>query len=118
MAQHNTAGKEGEALAAAFFKKRGYEILHQNWRYSRYELDLIALHNGKVHFIEVKYRSSKSFGMPEEKVTLKKFRNLTLAADEFLYQHPQYKYIQFDILSINKAGFDNPEYFLIEDIYF
>jgi putative endonuclease len=118
MAQHNTAGKEGEALAAAYFRKKGYDILHQNWRYSRYEIDLIALHHTTLHFIEVKLRNSKSFGMPEEKVTPKKFRFLSLAADEFLNQHPQYKYIQFDILSINKTGFDEPEYFLIEDIYF
>jgi putative endonuclease len=118
MAEHNIAGKEGEALAAAYFKGKGYEILHQNWRYSRYEIDLIALHNGKLHFIEVKYRSSKSFGMPEEAVTPKKFRFLATAADEFLYKHPEYKYIQFDILSINKRGFEDPEYFLIEDIYF
>lgn len=117
MALHNTLGKEGEQLACAYFIKKGYQVLHQNWRHAHYEIDLIAIKNGVVHFIEVKARSSKAFGFPEEKVTKKKFKFLASAADEFLFRHPHYKHIQFDILSINKVQ-NEEEYFLIEDIYF
>ena len=58
----------------------------------------------------------KSFGMPEENVTKKKFRFLTLAAEEFLFQHPEYKQVQFDILSINITGAEK-EFFFIEDVF-
>jgi putative endonuclease len=48
-------------------------------------------------------------------VTKKKIENLMKAAEEFLHQFPQWKRIQFNILSINIIN-DKPEFFLIEDV--
>ncbi len=117
MARHNEIGKQGEAWAAAYLTGRGYSILHCNWRYSHYEIDIIALKNNVLHFVEVKSRSSKSFGLPEDGVTKKKFQRLLQAADEFLFQHPQYRHVQYDILSITTFKNTPPEFFLIEDVY-
>ena len=117
MARHNDMGKEGEALAAAYLTDRGYTILHRNWRYSHYEIDLIALKENILHFVEVKCRSSQRFGLPEAGVTKKKFQNLLQAADEFLFQHPEYRHVQYDILSITTRMRAAPEYFLLEDVY-
>ncbi|MDB5253539.1 MAG: hypothetical protein JWP27_2708 [Flaviaesturariibacter sp.] len=117
MAQHNTAGKEGEALAAAYFTTRGYEVLHRNWRSGPHEIDIIATRGTMLHFIEVKYRSSTAFGPPEGKVTAKKFGFLTRAADAYLFRHRGYKHVQFDILSITAMPGLPPDYFLIEDVY-
>jgi len=118
MALHNLLGKEGELLATRYLRDKGYEVLYNNWRFSRFEIDIIATKNNRLHFTEVKSRSSKKHGFPEEKVTKQKFQFLAAAADEFLYRNPQYKHIQFDILSINKLPDGTAEYFLIEDIYF
>jgi putative endonuclease len=118
MALHNTLGKTGEDLAATYLSERGYQLLHRNWRYSHYEIDIIALKGNKLHFIEVKMRSSKQFGYPEEAVTKKKFQSLLNAADEFLHQHPNYQHVQYDILAINQYRNQAPVYFLIEDVYF
>jgi putative endonuclease len=115
MATHNDLGKNGEKLAKEYFEKNNYEILHLNWRHSHYEVDIIAGKNNVLHFIEVKSRRSKAFGNPEESVTKKKIENLMHAAEEFLYQFPQWKRIQFNILSINIIN-DKPEFFLIEDV--
>jgi len=117
MALHNTLGKKGEDLAATYLADSGYQLLHRNWRYSHYEIDIIALKGAILHFIEVKMRSSKQYGFPEEAVTKKKFQSLLNAADEFLHQHPQYRHVQYDILSINQYRDQPPEYFLIEDVY-
>lgn len=117
MAEHNVLGKLGEQLAEAYLKDRDYAILHRNWRYGRNEIDLIALRGSVLHFVEVKTRASNLYGFPEENVTRKKILNLFKVADEFLYRHPQYKEIQFDILSINKYGDEPAEYFLLEDVY-
>jgi putative endonuclease len=68
--------------------------------------------------VEVKSRSTKNYGLPEDSVTRKKFNNLLQAADEFLFQHPEYRHVQYDILSISTAQGKAPEYFLIEDVYF
>jgi putative endonuclease len=117
MATHIDFGKLGEQLAEDFLIKRGYTILHRNWRHSRYEIDIVALKNDLPHFVEVKTRSSKEFGEPEESVNKKKIRFLLQAADEFLFQNPEYKNFQIDILSINIHPQQEPQYFFIEDVY-
>lgn len=117
MAIHNQVGKDGENLAAGYLLKKGYEILHRNWRYSFYEIDIIARKNNKLHIIEVKTLNETSAGFPEDSVTKRKFKRLLNAADEFLYQHPEYRHVQYDILSITFRSNGEHEYFLIEDVY-
>ncbi|MEI6947256.1 YraN family protein [Paraflavisolibacter sp. H34] len=116
MAAHNEFGKRGEQMAEAWLLQKGYAILHRNWRHGHYEIDLIARKGEKLHFVEVKARSSQQFGFPEEKVNRKKFQCLLRAADAFLYRHPQFRHVQYDILAITTRG-EEAEFFLIEDVY-
>jgi putative endonuclease len=118
MAEHIDIGKLGEELAAAFFIKKNHSILFRNWRCGQKEIDLVTIINNTVHFVEVKTRSAKKFGFPEESVTRTKFRNLSYAAQQFLYMHPHYQRIQFDILSINILPDKSNELYLIEDVFF
>lgn len=117
MARHNKTGQSGEKLAQQYFTDKGYTILHVNWRHSHYEIDIIAQKEDKLHFIEVKTRSNKKFGNPEESVGPKKMQNLMKAAEEFLHQNPGWKKIQYDVLSVNFNGQQIPEYFLLKDVY-
>ena len=69
MAQKIELGKSGEALIADYLKKKGYLIIDQNWRIKGGEIDLIAISPDEVVvFIEVKTRSSESFGHPLEAI--------------------------------------------------
>src|SRR5687768_11572065 len=99
MSVHNAFGRQGEDLAQAYLEARGYTILHRNWRHSYYEIDIIATRGPWLHFIEVKSRTSNRYGHPEEKVNREKFKRLLQAADEFLFQHPQFRQVQYDILA-------------------
>jgi putative endonuclease len=117
MAKHIDTGKTGELLAETFFSEHGYTVLEKNWRHSRWEVDIIASKNNVLHFVEVKTRRTKNYGLPEEKVGNKKIKNLINAAEEYLYLHPEWKRIQFDILSIILNNDKVPEFFLIEDVY-
>ena len=117
MALHNQLGKKGEQMAEEYLLQHGYVVLHRNWRHSHYEIDIIAIKNEVLHFVEVKLRSSKTFGLPEQNVKRKKFQSLLRAADEFLFQNQQYRHVQYDILSINIFSSGKPEFFLIEDVY-
>ena len=117
MAQHNLTGNTGEALAAVYLSEKGFKIMHQNWRHSHWEVDIIAEKAGILHFFEIKTRLTKKFGHPEDGVDKKKIQNLINAAEEYLYQHPQWKRIQFNILSITILKDEPVEYFLIEDVY-
>lgn len=117
MATHNQVGKTGEDMAALFLEKNGYEIIYKNWRYSYYEIDIVAKKNNKLHFVEVKTRSSSAHGHPEQSVNKKKFKFLQKAAHEYLQQNPGHKWIQYDIVSITFHKNQQPEYFLLQDVF-
>lgn len=117
MAQHNDLGKEGEALALEYLRKNDYEILHCNWRYLKCEIDIIAEKDTKLHIFEVKCRHFFPGAFPEESVSKKKFGFVKKAAEEYLYKHPHYRHIQFNVLSITFHKYKEPDFFLIEDVF-
>jgi len=117
MAEHNLTGISGESMAAKYLVENGYRILHQNWRHSHWEVDIIAEKDGILHFFEVKTRRTKKFGHPEDGVDNKKIQNLINAAEEYLNQEPQWTRVQFNILAITMLKDEPVEYFLIEDVY-
>lgn len=118
MAKHNETGVKGEEIAENFLQTKGYKILHRNWRWERKEVDIIAETNGLLVFIEVKTRSTAYFGFPEDAVDHKKQDFLKLAAEEFLYQNPEYTQIRFDIISIITQKETIKEIMHFEDAFF
>ncbi len=117
MAKHNDTGTLGEKMAIEYLSGNGYIILHQNWRHSHWEVDIIASKNTFLHFIEVKTKRTRRFGNPEEQVSNKKMKHLINAAEAYLYINPQWKHIRFDILSILITSDKPVEFFLIEDVF-
>ena len=88
MTNHQLTGNEGEELAAGWLQRKGFVLLHRNWRYSYYEVDIIAHFNNVLHFIEVKTRRNKKFGEPEEAVDDKKIMRLMEAGEAFSISIP------------------------------
>ena len=111
-------GNQGEELAANYLFKKGYTILERNWRFRHWEVDIIASKDRFLHFIEVKTRHSLRFGRPEESITRDKMSNLRNAAEEYQYLHPEWKFIQFDVLAITIINEEVKEVLMIEDVYF
>jgi putative endonuclease len=116
MARHNETGRMGEDLATEWLSAQGFTLLHRNWKHSYFELDVVASKNEVLHFIEVKTRTSATYGHPEEGVNAQKLERLMNAGEEFLHQHPQWKRIQYDVLSIRLHKYKAPEYFFLEDV--
>jgi putative endonuclease len=86
----NEKGRIGEALAAMFLKKRGYEVIERNYRIREGEIDLIARKGGEIIFIEVKTISSreKEAGKsPEEAIDHRKRARLRKAIASYLARH-------------------------------
>ena len=63
------AGREGEAAAAAYLRKKKYEVIGANYRCRFGELDLIAKKQELVIFVEVKLRKNSEHGYAREFVT-------------------------------------------------
>ena len=115
---NKTTGNLGEELAVNYLSEKGYKVIERNWRFRHAEVDIIAEMNGRLHFFEIKTRSSDMYGHPEESISKKKMVNLRNAAEEYQYLHPEWKYVQFNVLAI-KMFFDQPvEIMLFEDVYF
>jgi len=107
----------GENMAANYLIQHGYKILQRNWRYKHLEIDIIASKNGLLHIIEVKTRSSIQFGFPEQFIKSQKMQFLKNAAAHFQYENPQWKYLQFDIISIILNNSKQWELLFIEDVF-
>ncbi len=117
MAEHNELGQLGEELARAWLEENGYKVLHQNWRYSSYEIDIIATKGKFLHFVEVKARNYSRYGHPEDNVGRVKFKRLQRAADAYINKNPGHEWIQYNILAITFFTNREPEYFFIEDVF-
>ena len=117
MALHHELGEKGEQMAADWLTQNGYQILHRNWTFGCYEIDIIATRGEFLHFVEVKARKYNPYSHPEDSVGKKKFKNLQQAADHYLYLNPGYDWIQYDILAITMHRDGKVEYFLVEDVF-
>lgn len=100
--RHNIdLGASGEGLARKFLKKLGYSILFNNYRSYLGEIDIVARDKDTICFIEVKTRSNRNFGLPQEAVTRRKQRQLTRLAAEFLKENNlSGQSARFDVVSV------------------
>ena len=96
-------GQEQEAKAACFLKTQGYQILEQNYRCKRGEIDLVAREGQYLVFVEVKYRSTNESGLPEEAVDLRKQRQISRVAAWYLTEKGLdiYTPCRFDVVAID-----------------
>lgn len=99
-----TKGNKGEVLIKDFYEEQGYEILEKNYRHCRAEIDLIALKDDLLIFIEVKLRSSDKFGPAETFVSRAQENRIKDAAEEYIYAINWMKDIRFDIASVDSEG--------------
>ena len=100
-------GDFGEAAAAAYLKKKQYQILEKNYRTAGGELDLIARTKTHLIFVEVKTRSNLHYGRPIEAIDRKKMQHMRRAAAAYLSEHPTQLESQFDaveVFAVESAG--------------
>ena len=98
-------GREGEDRAAEFLIAQGYRILERNYRTRSGEIDLIALHEGQVVFVEVKTRASDAYGAPELAVNpRKRLRMVKTALGYLKYKKLHQMPCRFDVVAISSAA--------------
>jgi putative endonuclease len=77
-------GALGEKIAAEYLTGLGYMIRERNVRLREGEIDIIAEKDEFLVFIEVRTRTSNSYGTPEESVTTQKKERLIALAEAYI----------------------------------
>jgi putative endonuclease len=94
-------GKEGEKIALAYLKKKGYRIVEQNYRCPIGEIDIVARDKNELVFVEVKTRKSVALGYPEQAVGSKKQKKISHLALWYLQEKKLIgSRARFDIVAI------------------
>lgn len=96
MNSRQNTGKFGEDAAADYLEGRGFTVLERNWRSGRYELDIVALGDDGLHFVEVRTRINPEMA-PQESVNSEKQRNVIEAARRFLRDERYRKFSNFEV---------------------
>ena len=100
----NRFGASGELLAKKFLLDKNYKLIKNNFRFERAEIDLIFEDekNKLLLFVEVKTRSNKKFGEPEESVNIFKQNQLKKAVGGFIKDNLEYADydLRIDVISI------------------
>ena len=76
-------GIYGEKYASKLLIRNGYNIVENNFRSKYGEIDIIAIKDNTLVFVEVKARTSIKFGKPEEAVTKKKLNNIVKTSEYY-----------------------------------
>ena len=106
----NLTGPWGEALAAAYLRKKRYTLVACNYRCRFGEVDLIVQDRKYVVFVEVKLRKSAAFGQPGEFVDRRKQERLRAAAQMYLSENPTALQPRFDVVEIRAPlGLSTPD---------
>ena len=101
-------GKDGEEKARKYLKKKGYRILHANFKTQLGEIDIIAEHEGCIVFVEVKTRSGSGYGLPREAVGFYKQQRYSRLAMQYIKAYNLFgKRARFDVIEVTGEGINH-----------
>lgn len=108
MTSQRLTGKKAEDAACSFLQRNGLSLLQRNYHCRYGEIDLIMQDSGSLVFVEVRYRSSITFGSAAESVDNNKQRKLVFTANHYLQKHPTNQPTRFDVVALSPQ--QNPEW--------
>ena len=107
MNHRSELGKFGEDFACEYLKRQGYKIQFRNFRCRIGEIDIIAVKDNVLCFIEVKTRNTTTYGLPREAVSLTKQRKIYRCAELYMQSKGiilNMPVLSFDVIEIIKEG--------------
>ena len=100
MGQNNLLGAWGEAVAAEYLRKKGYQILAADYHSRFGEIDLIVQNRRFLVFAEVKLRKTAKFAQAREYVNRRKQDRIRVTASVYLSENPTKLQPRFDVIEI------------------
>ncbi len=94
-------GKAAEQAAALHLERNGWTVKERNWSCRTGELDLIAVKDQTILFVEVRSRSGSGFGLPAESVDARKIQKVRHTAEVYLHRFGlSDRVIRFDVIAV------------------
>lgn len=120
----NDVGRRGEMIAEQYLRDRGFQIIARNWSdgagvHCRGEIDLVAIKDDTVHFVEVKCRANDQDSgdfAPESAYNKTKVERLKKAALTFTKLNKIQQESRFTLIAINLSPNAAPQIRLYEDV--
>lgn len=101
MTEKRRVGDLGEEIIARYLEKNSFKILARNYSKPYGEIDIIAIKNDVISFVEVKSRKSIKFGYPREAVNYYKQQRIIRASQSYLLENDLTGYIiRFDVAEV------------------
>ena len=101
MRYRKNIGDFGEDFAANLLENSGFKIICRNYSTKFGEVDIIAVWDRTIHFVEVKTRTSAECGYPAESVTKYKQDKIRKTAKCYLNSRRySWKNVSFDVFEI------------------
>ena len=104
----NISGQLGEKICYKYLLEKGYDVICRNYKCLYGEIDLIAIKDGCIFFVEVKLRQKGCGYSPCEAVNFKKRKKIIRSAIFFIEKHPinmQPKFVVMEVLRNNMGEF-------------
>ena len=103
-ADRRRLGFDAEELVFRYLRSRGLRPVARNFRTRRGEIDLIMLDGNCLAFIEVRYRTSRSYVDALRTVDARKQAKLANAAAMFLSVHGRFRHhtCRFDVVGVDR----------------
>ena len=92
-------GTIGETMACNYLERLGYHVVERNWKYGRYEIDILAWYDNVLIVIEVKTRAD-GYYRPEHYVTRNQWYNIAFATGRYMDVIGYEWEVRFDIVAI------------------
>jgi putative endonuclease len=105
----NNLGSDAEQIAATYLQQQGLILVTSNYSCRFGEIDLIMRDGKSLVFVEVRLRSSTSFGGAGMSITPAKQQKLTRTAEHYLQKHGSTP-CRFDAILMSKAHTEDIEW--------
>lgn len=112
-------GRMGEQLAAKWLRRNGRKVLYRNFKGPKGgEVDITCRHGKVLTFVEVKTRTSETFGQPADAVDAEKQRLIQRGAGEWLkmLDYPALNF-RFDIVEVILTEGSRPVVRVVENAF-
>lgn len=98
---NRTKGIVGEKAAEKYLRSEGYDIVSKNFKTEVGEIDIVAVTDDVLVFVEVKTRSNDVFGLAAEAVDYRKQQKICCVAAQYIKKFRLYDTaVRFDVIEV------------------